>query len=309
MNIREQLIASLNWTAVLQAGIRIVIILLLTWLMLRLVRLTLNRFKQHLTKTAGVPEDRTTEECKRSETLVRLLRQAINLALLLVAGLMILRELGINIAPILAGAGILGLALGFGAQNLVRDIISGFFIILENQVRVNDVAIINGTGGLVERINLRTVVLRDLGGVVHIFPNGGINTLSNLTKEWSAYVFEISVAYKEETDRVVDILKQVGEGLRSDEEFGSHIREDIEIFGVDQFADSAVIIKGRIITQPIKQWVVGREFLRRVKKAFDAEGVEIPFPHRSLYFGDASSPFLAKLVNTRFGIEDTPDEN
>lgn len=309
MDIWEQLNALLDWTAALRTGLRILIILLLTWIVLRFIRTALKRFQRRLIEKTGVPEDQITEETKRTKTLLRLLRQAITVAFWLTAGLMILRELGINIAPILAGAGIVGLALGFGAQNLVRDIISGFFIILENQVRVNDVAIINGTGGLIERINIRTIILRDLGGVVHVFPNGSINSLSNLTREWSAYVFEIGVAYKEDTDRVVEILEQVGDGLRSDDEYGQYIRENIEIFGVDQFADSAVVIKGRIITQPVKQWFVGREFLRRVKKAFDAAGVEIPFPHRSIYFGEASLPFLAQLVNAESQrTEGTPSQ-
>ena len=192
--------------------------------------------------------------------------------------------------------GVVGLAVGFGAQNLVRDVISGFFMILENQVRIGDVAVVNGTGGLVEQINFRTLVLRDLSGIVHIFPNGSITTLANLTKQWSAYVFDIGVAYKEDTDRVIAILKQVGAEMRADEYLGPLMIDDVEVFGVDGFADSAVMIKGRLRTQPIKQWEVGRQFLRRVKQAFDREGVEIPFPHRSLYFGEASKPILARLV-------------
>ncbi|UCH11258.1 MAG: mechanosensitive ion channel family protein [Fidelibacterota bacterium] len=297
MNFWEQLNAAVDWTAALSAGLRILVILLLTWCVTRFVRIALKRFQKRLIHKMGVQEGQINEQTKRTETLVRLLRQTITIALWLAAGLMILRELGINIAPLLAGAGIVGLALGFGAQNLVRDLIAGFFMIIENQVRVNDAVIINGTSGIVDKINLRTIVLRDLGGVVHVFPNGSVNTLSNMSKEWSAYVFEIGVAYKEDTDRVVEILKRVGEQLRADEEYGPLIQENIEVLGVDQLADSAVVIKGRIITQPVKQWFVGREFLRRVKKTFDAEGVEIPFPHRSIYFGEASLPALAELVN------------
>jgi moderate conductance mechanosensitive channel len=187
-------------------------------------------------------------------------------------------------------------AVGFGAQHLVRDVIAGFFMILENQVRVGDVAVINGTGGLVERVNFRTIVLRDLSGVVHTFPNGTINTLANVTREWSAFVFEFGVAYKEDTDRVVEVLTRVGAELRQDPHFGALMLDDVEIFGVDRFADSAVVIKGRIRTLPIKQWDVGREFQRRVKKAFDQTGIEIPFPHLSVYFGEASKPFMAQLV-------------
>jgi small conductance mechanosensitive channel len=212
---------------------------------------------------------------------------------------MSLAQIGLDITPILAGAGILGLAIGFGAQNLVRDLISGFFMVLENQVRVGDVAIINGTGGLVEAITFRTIVLRDLAGVVHVFPNGTITTLSNMTKEWSAYVIDVGVAYKEDTDRVVEVMRQVAEEMRRDPVFGEKILEPMEIFGVDNFGESEVTIKARIKTKPIEQWNVGREYRRRLKKAFDAQGIEIPFPHRSLYMGEASAPFKVLVVNRK----------
>jgi small conductance mechanosensitive channel len=212
---------------------------------------------------------------------------------------MVLMEFGIEIGPIIASAGIVGLAVGFGAQNLVRDFISGFFIILENQIRVGDVAIINGTGGLVENINFRTTVIRDLSGVVHIFANGSISTLSNLTNEWSADVFDIGVAYKENTDRVIEVMRAVGKSMREDEKYGDLMLEDVDVFGVDKFADSAIVIKGRLRTKPIRQWEVGREFLRRVKIAFDEHGIEIPFPHLSLYFGEASKPIDLELLTNR----------
>jgi small conductance mechanosensitive channel len=238
------------------------------------------------------------EQQKRVETLIRLVRQAIFIVVWVVVGLVILREFGVDIAPILASAGIAGLAVGFGAQNLVRDVISGFFMILENQVRVGDVAIVNGTGGLVEKVNFRTIVLRDLSGTVHVFPNGTISTLANLTNEWSAYVFDIGVAYKEDVDRVMALMREVGKEMREDEAFGPLMVDDVEVFGVDNFADSAVTIKGRLKTKPIKQWDVGREYRRRVKYRFDAEGIEIPFPHRSIYFGEASKPIAAQLLNS-----------
>ena len=298
MNFLEEFTSSINWTALLQAGFRIVIILVLAWMATRLARVGLKRIKKRIIEKADLPEERLDETAKRPITMIRILQQTVTIGIWSVAMLMILRELGINIAPILAGAGIAGLALGFGAQNLVRDIIAGFFLIMENQIRVNDAVVINGTGGLVEQVNLRTIILRDVQGVVHVFPNGSIETLSNMTKEWSAYVFEIGVSYKEDTDRVVDILKEVGAELRADKEYGPLIREDIEVFGVDQLADSAVVIKGRIVTLPVKQWTVGRELLRRVKKTFEEEGVDMPFPHRSINLGEASMSFLAKLVNS-----------
>ncbi len=162
-------------------------------------------------------------------------------------------------------------------------------------MRVGDVAIVNGTGGLVEVITFRTIVLRDLSGIVHIFPNGTINTLSNMTKVWSGYVMDVGVAYKEDTDHVVEVMRRVGDELRQDPTLGPMILEPIEIFGVDEFADSAVIIKARLKTLPIQQWGVGREYRRRLKKAFDAEGIEIPFPHRSIYVGEATKPFQVQL--------------
>ncbi len=177
----------------------------------------------------------------------------------------------------------------------MRDVISGFFLILENQVRIGDVAVVNGTGGLVEQINFRTIVLRDLEGVVHVFPNGTVATLANRTHGWSAYVLDVGVAYKEDVDRVMAVMRRVSEEMRSEEPFAALMLEDIEIFGVDDFADSAVVIKARLKTRPIKQWEVGREYRRRLKQAFDREGIEIPFPHRSLYFGEASKPIEVRL--------------
>jgi small conductance mechanosensitive channel len=201
-----------------------------------------------------------------------------------------LKKFGVDIGPILASVGIIGVAVGFGAQELVRDFISGFFILLENQVRTGDVAVINGTGGLVEKIEMRTITLRDFSGTVHVFQNGKINTLSNMTREWSAMVFDIGVAYKENVDEVMDVMREVGEELQSDENFKKAFLEPIEIFGLDSFGDSAIVIKARIKTKPIQQWTVGREYRRRLKAAFDAKNIEIPFPHTTVYWGEEISP-------------------
>ena len=228
---------------------------------------------------------------KRATTLITIIRKAAVLSIWLVAIVMALKELGFDIAPILAGAGVVGLAVGFGAQNLVRDVITGVFMLVENQVRVGDVAVMNGTGGLVEEVNLRTTVLRSVDGTVHVFPNGSVNSLSNMTREYSFYVFDLDVDYKEDTDRVVETIKAVGAQMRQEEPYKAEIIEEVEVFGVDRFAESSVVIKGRIKTRPIKQWMVGREFNRRIKKRFDELGIEIPFPHRSLYFGESNSAF------------------
>lgn len=296
MDLLQSYFGDINWQDLIFGALRILLMLTLAWLLSLAARMGLRRFERRLVEQGRQQGDIASEAGKRAETLVRLLRQGVSIMIWVVALLVILNEIGISVGPILASAGVAGLAVGFGAQNLVRDVISGFFLILEDQVRVGDVAVVNGTGGLVEAINFRTLVLRDLSGVVHVFPNGSVTTLSNVTKEWSAYVFDIGVAYKENTDRVIGVMREVADALQRDEHFGRMIIGDIEIFGVDKLADSAVVIKGRIRTQPIKQWDVGREFLRRIKLAFDREGIEIPFPQRSLHFGTKSAPFPAHLI-------------
>jgi small conductance mechanosensitive channel len=232
---------------------------------------------------------------KRVGTLGRICSSVLYLVTISIGGMMVLDRIGLDIKPILAGAGIIGLAVGFGAQNLVKDVISGLFFIIENRIRVGDVAILNGTGGLVEQVNLRTTVLRGLDGTVHVFPNGSIDSLSNMTHDFSFYLFNVGVAYKEDTDRVTEVLKEIGDEMIADPAYKEFILDPLEILGVDAFADSAVIIKARIKTVPIKQWLVGREMNRRIKKRFDEEGIEIPFPHRTFYFGDASKSIAVAL--------------
>lgn len=296
MLLIEDLLREVNWDIIIRTGLRVFLMMVFAWIAVKVLRKFLHRLESRLIIKSVEEGEPPSESQKRIETIVRLIRQGMFLALWLTFGLVILKEFGVEVAPILASAGVVGLAVGFGAQNLVRDVIAGFFIILENQIRVGDVAIVNGTGGLVEHINFRTTVLRDLAGTVHIFPNGSITTLSNVTTEWSAYVFDIGVAYGENTDQVIEIIRDVGRKLREDVRFGRSILEDVDIFGVDKFADSAVIIKGRIKTKPIKQWEVGREFLRRIKYAFDENNIEIPFPHRSVYFGEKSKAFSVELL-------------
>ena len=274
------------------SALRVLLILLGAWVVAKIV----NRLIRGLrVRIAGVMKKRAggspQELDKRAETVGGIIRKAASFLIYGIAIVMAVREAGFDIGPILAGAGVLGLAVGFGAQNLVRDVMSGLFMLIENQIRVNDVAVINGTGGLVEEINLRTTVLRSLDGTVHVFSNGAIASLSNMTREYSFYVFETGVAYKEDTDRVAGVLEEVADGLMQDEPYRSAILAPLEILGVDRFDDSAVIIKSRLKTAPIKQWMVGREMNRRIKKKFDEVGIEIPFPHRSIYFGEASRPF------------------
>ena len=282
-----------------QATLRVLLILIAAYVGIRIFRVAIVRLEVILIKATESSEIVPGAAAQRVKTLMNVLRTIVVGLVWFIAALTALGQMGVNVGPILAGAGVVGLAVGFGAQNLVKDLVSGFFLILENQVRVGDVAIINGTGGLVEAITFRTIVLRDLSAVVHVFPNGSINTLSNVSKDWSAYVLDIGVAYKEDTDRIVEVMRRVGAELREDSKFGAAMIDDIEIFGVDQFADSAVIIKGRLKTMPLQQWNVGREYRRRLKKAFDAERIEIPFPHRTLYMGEASPAFQLAVLDNR----------
>jgi small conductance mechanosensitive channel len=291
--------------AMMEASLRLLLILVVAYVGIRAVRFGLHKLEVFLLRVReNDDKDRPARE-KRVKTLIGLLL-TIGLTLVwVVTVVMGLDQIGLDITPIIASAGIVGLAVGFGAQNLVRDIINGFFMILENQVRVGDVAVVNGTGGLVEAISFRTITLRDLSGTVHIFPNGTVTTLANMTKEWSFYVMDIGVAYKEDTDRVSAVMKEVGRQLQEDPDIGPNMLEPIEILGVDNFGESEVVIKARIKTLPIKQWMVGREYRRRLKKAFDEQKIEIPFPHRTLYMGEASQPFTVKgsLAHTE---RDTP---
>ena len=258
----------------------------------RLVRVFGDRVRESIQEDRG--KSRIEQE-KRVETLSRVLRLTVDIAIWIIAAMMALKEIGYDIGPLIAGAGVVGLAIGFGAQNLVRDVITGLFLLLENQVRVGDVAVINGQGGLVEEVNLRTLVLRDLEGTVHVFPNGAITALSNRTRGYSCYVFDIGVAYKEDTDRVTELIKSVSAELKADPNLGPSMLDEIEVLGVDKFADSAVILKARVKTKVGDQWKVGREANRRIKKLFDAEGVEIPFPHVTLYAGEATKPLPLTL--------------
>ena len=281
-----------------KASFRILLVIVAAYVAVRLLRLALNRVEAMLVRAGEASETVPGAALMRVRTLVSVLWTIAVGLIWFVAVLMILGQIGVNVAPILASAGVLGLAVGFGAQNLVKDLVSGFFLILENQIRVGDIAIINGTGGLVEAITFRTIVLRDLSGVVHVFPNGTINTLANMTKDWSAYVLDIGVAYKEDTDHVVDVMRKVAEDMQAEPTYRSAMLEPIEIFGVDAFTDSAVTIKARFKTRPLQQYMIGREYRRRLKKAFDAAGIEIPFPQRALTMGQASSPFQFVIKET-----------
>jgi small-conductance mechanosensitive channel len=256
-----------------KSGLRVGVVLLVSFLVLRITSTVTARFERQIEASSGID---ALERLRRARTLGTLIRNTVNTLVSVIALLMILRELNLDITPILTGAGIVGLAVGFGAQSLVKDIISGFFLILENQVRVGDVAAINGTGGQVEAISLRTIVLRDGDGTVHVFPNGSITTLSNRSKDFSFYGIDLNVAFDEEPDRIVALIKEVGATLEQDPALAPAILAPVEVFGVDNFTDVQMTVKFRIKTLPLKQWDVGREFRRRLVKRFHEEGIRLP---------------------------------
>ncbi len=288
----NEIIKAVDWVALSRSALRILLILVLSLVVWRLIPVLLGKFEKQLVKNY-VQNSRMGEgeSEKRANTIISLIRKAVAVVFWLIIGLTLLNELGVQMGPLLASAGVMSLAIGFGAQNLVKDVISGFFLLLEDQVRVGDVALINGTGGLVEKVRFRSIVLRDLQGIVHVFPNGSINTLSNMTYDWSAYVMDIKVAYKEDMDHVMDVMKKVGHELKQDQKFGPLMIADLEVFGVDTFADNGVTVKARLRTKPLKQWDVGREYRRRLKLKFESENIQIPFPHMSVYFGETSKAF------------------
>jgi len=255
------------WAWMLTSGLRVILILVLAWGLLRAVRSLLNRFERHVHSKSGPV---AFEHAKRTKTLSDLLQNVASLTIVVIAALTVLQELQVNIMPILTGAGILGLAVGFGAQTLVKDVISGFFLILENQVRVGDVARINGTGGQVEAINLRTIVLRDQSGAVHVFPCGGVTSIANLTKDYSYALLDVSVPHKHEIDEVITILEETADAMRANAEFGAQILAPLDVVGVESLSSTMVTIRVRLRTLPLHQWDVASEYRRRLKKSFAA---------------------------------------
>jgi small conductance mechanosensitive channel len=261
----------LHWA--LTAGLRIALVITIAWLLVRIVAGSTRRLELELARGA---EGASLDRARRAQTLGALLR---SLSVVLVASvtlLVVLRELHVDILPMLTGAGIAGVALGFGAQWLVRDYIAGFFLILEDQVRVGDVVTINGQGGGVEAINLRTIVLRDIEGAVHVFQNGAITTLSNRTRDYAYYLIDLTVDFKQDTGKVIDILRETSAKLQEDGTYGLLILEPLEVLGVDAFRDGQVVIRSRIKTLPRRQWEVGRELRRRVLRALQQAGIDLP---------------------------------
>ena len=221
---------------------------------------------------------------QRINTLLRILKNFASITILVVVIMLVLSELGIKIGPLIAAAGVVGLAIGFGAQTLVKDIITGLFVVLEGQVTIGDIVEIAGHSGKVETISIRTIRLRDVQGHLHVIPFSEVTTVTNITQDQDYHTFEIGVSYNEDVDDVIETLEKVGKDLQRDKDFKSKVNGEIEVFGLDKFDDSAIIIKGRIPTVHKQQWAVRREFNRRVKIAFDKNGIEIPFPQTTISY-------------------------
>lgn len=276
------------WEWITTGGVLVFLILIVMMVSLSFLKRGVQRLQKILEGAFPDPA-----QVKRANTLTHVIGDTLRVVIVLVGTLMALAQLGINLAPLLMAAGVGGIAIGFGAQSIVKDVITGFFILLENQIRVGDVVTVADITALVEEVRLRTTRLRDLSGRYHIIPNGMIDKVSNWTRGFSFAVFDMGIAYREDADEVMAVIKNLGAELKEDPVFAPDILEPLEMLGVDQFADSAVVIKFRIKTIPGRQWAITREMNRRMKQAFDTKGIEIPFPHRTIYWGalkDGSAP-------------------
>lgn len=280
--------------------LRVTLIVLAGWLLASVLQRAIRAFRVRI---AARMDDR--ESVKRAETLGRVFRYLAAVVVSLITGMLVLGELGVSVAPILGAAGVVGLAVGFGAQSLVKDYFTGFFLLLENQIRQGDVVKLGDHAGLVEEVTLRYVQLRDYDGHVHVVPNGQITTVVNLSRGFAHAVLDIGVAYREDPDAVMAVMRDVGRELRADPAFGPLTLEDLEIAGVERWDDSAVVIRCRFKCQPLQQWGVRREYLRRLKHAFDAQGIEIPYPHLTVYAGQDKSgrapAWALRLVQAQAG--------
>jgi len=278
-----RILESISWSAVAATVLRVALIVILATVATRLLQRLILLLRERLAHSFH-----DAEQLKRAETLERAFRYIVAVVVSLIAAMLVLSELGVSIAPILGAAGVVGLAVGFGAQSLIKDYFIGFFILLENQVRQDDVIEAAGKSGLVEEVTLRYVRLRDYDGIVHFIPNHLITTVSNMSRGFAQAVIDVGVAYSEEADDALQVMRQVGVQLREDKVFGPKILSDLEIAGVEKWAESALILRCRFKVIALEQWNVRREYLRRLKKAFDAHGIEIPYPHLTVYAGQST---------------------
>jgi small conductance mechanosensitive channel len=270
------------WNVYALTAFRVFMIVVVAWILIGVLQRLIREFRVRLAARMDDPEAR-----KRAETLGRVFRYIVAVVISLIAIMLVLAEVGISLAPILGAAGVVGVAVGFGAQSLVKDYFTGFFVLLENQIRQGDVVQVAGIGGFVEEITLRFVRLRDYDGNVHFIPNSLITTVTNMSRDFAQTVIDVSIAYREDIDEAVAVMRDVAGAMRADTAYGWKIMEDMEIAGVEKWADSAIVIRSRIKVRPLEQWSVRREYLWRLKKAFDARGIEIPYPHLTVYAGVA----------------------
>jgi small conductance mechanosensitive channel len=270
------------WSGYGVTAFRVLMIAIIAWVLIGVLQRLIRAFRLRLAARMTDPEAK-----QRAETLGRVFRYAVAVVFSLIAAMLILAEVGISVAPILGAAGVVGIAVGFGAQSLVKDYFTGFFVLFEDQIRQGDVVQIAGIGGFVEEITLRYVRLRDYDGNVHYIPNSLITTVTNMSRGFAYAVIDVGIAYGEDIDEAVAEMRAVAAAMRADRTYGAKILEDIEIAGVEKWADSAIVIRCRLKAMPLEQWSVRREYLWRLKKAFDARGIEIPYPHLTIYAGVA----------------------
>jgi small-conductance mechanosensitive channel len=275
-----------------RATMRIVLILIVAYVAMR----SLGRLLKVFQTFAMTRADDNPEELKRISTLSQVFRYIFTVLISVVTIMLILSELGISIAPILATAGVAGLAIGFGAQSLVKDYFTGFILLLENQIRQGDVIEVAGKGGLVEEVTLRFVKLRDYDGNVHFIPNGAINVVTNMSRQFAFSVIDIEVAYKEDVDEVIGVMREVAQELRADPVLKDRILSDIEIAGVDRLGDSSITIRCRFQVTALAQWDVRRAYFRLIKRAFDERGIEIPFRHLTVFPGHRKDGGVDPLI-------------
>ena len=275
-------------------GISLLVIILVSYIVYRIFKVVLPKLIVSSVKSRGKGRKAKAEMAKRSDTLADMLKGILRIVIITVATFSIIDEIGVSVAPLLAGAGIVGIAVGFGAQHLIKDFLNGLFILLEDQYNKGDVVKIAGIAGQVEDINLRITTLRDLDGLVHSIPNGEITTASNFTKGWSRVNLDISVSYRENLDHVIEVINRVCNTLASDADFKTKIIKTPQVLRVSNLGASGIDIKIIGDTQPLTQWEVTGEIRKRIKEAFDKEGIEIPWPHLKLFFGQQknSGPVL-----------------
>ena len=271
------------WGWLLTSGLRIAFIFVVGLIASRWLRVLSARLEKLIAGAAP-----TEDEAQRARTLTRVSRSTALVTIAITAGLMIMRELGLDIAPLIAGASVIGVAVGLGAQSLISDVIGGFFILLEDQFAVGDSIQVGNIAGGVEKMTLRATFLRDLEGTLHVVPNGEMRIVSNRTKDWSRAVVDLGVAYEEDIGRVVAALGEIGHGFYKDEEFAPLILEEPTVTGVEALGDWAVTVRIMVKTKPGKQWEVARQLRRRIKESFEREGIEMPYPRQEVLMRSAA---------------------